>query len=163
MKINGMYRNHPMNFRATYKNPDGTEVNISKKAIEEIKTTAYIRKAVDEAYRKNPTEFYKHATNTSFDGPNTSFFITKDGKCYFYPNNDYIFIHLKDDVEYMGETKFGINKGRPWEVHAKNNETGQRYSDENGSIRAYGSSYKYAHIQPDYSVEVSYPEWAPKD
>ena len=56
--------------------------------------------------------------------------------------------------------------GKPIEITANkctSRCTMESYSDELGSIRAYGGGKKYAHIQPDYSVKVSYPEWAPED
>lgn len=157
MNIKAISNNYQPYFKALYTNPNGTKVNISEEAIAEMKTTAHIRKSVDEAYANNPRDYYRYETNNGITSRGTKFLIDNKGKCIFVPS-DFGW------VEYAGETKFGIQDGSPWEIAAKkyNSEyTSEYFSDERGSIRANGIGYKYAYIQPDYNVEVSHPEWAP--
>lgn len=158
MNIKAISNNYKPYFRALYTNPNGTKVNISEEAIAEMKTMAQIRKSVDEAYQNNPSDYYRYETNNDIASRGTKFLIDSKGKCIFVPSDF-------GRVAYVGETKFGIQNGSPWEIEAKkyiSKQTSESFSDEGGLIRANGTGYKYAYIQPDYNVKVSHPEWAPK-
>ena len=154
MKLSGITKFN-QSFGILYKNPNGTTVDVSQEAINEAKTTAYIRQCVDTTFKENPQEYYKYKQNES-----VQFLIDEKGKCILVPKD-----FDASAIQYIGKTKFGLQRnGTPIEIQANYNESWHTrgwYSDEVGSIRRNGG-YKFASIGPDYSVTITRPEYAQK-
>ena len=146
-----------ISFGALYTNPNGSTVNVSEAGINQAKVTAHVRHCVDEAFEKNPEYYYKYKDSKD----SVKFIIDCCGNCVLIPND-----FKAGHIMYHGKTEFGLKQGtvKPHSIHAYRYGTKNDYSDECGSIRSYGcGGYKFAHIQPDYSVNITYPEWAPKE
>lgn len=144
-------------FGAKYTNPNGRTVDVSQKAIKQAETMAYIRNTVDEAMGKCPAEILYNPDHDFLNSKKLYFTIDENGKCVI--SNKEI-----PAVQYKGEiigTDYSFGRGEASEIYACGVKPGDRYSDENGSIRADGVGYKFAHVLSDGSVSIDYPEWAP--
>ena len=148
MKISTLQTRCNQSFKATYKDSSGNISNISQKAIDEIETSVYIRRRLEEKLKREGNA-PRHST--------INFIISDHGACLLIPNNF-------GKIRYAGHlTTGGFNPEKPREIYTTQIDANnpKKYYDSCGLLENNG--HTWAHIQQDYRIRIVNPEKAPKD